>query len=285
MTRAHSVSAEWTTRVALCRDKAIEICGRVLRPDQTTAYVEFYLSHAFPVVTVDGTALHPQVVANSFHSMENKVFDLCHLMKKYGTGPQDRILGTVIAVEFPDTPAGGWTVQSDRASAPGIRAVACMHRNAEQVDEILQKHFTGQIRWTVSMEQLWEMDNSGFLLKAGSGRQNEEFSGWDRDTPEDFKTLGWTYVPAVDAPLELLKCLDPKDAKIIRKFRGAETLMLFGGLNGSVHYNGVGLTPLGKEDEAEVMQMLASRKMIVVNGLILPDVFDLLRRTAVLPEC
>jgi hypothetical protein len=256
VTRAHSVSAELTTRVALCRDKAIEICGRVLRPDQTTAYVEFYLSHAFPVVTVDGTALHPQVVANSFRSMENKVFDLCHLMKKYGTGPQDRILGTVIAVEFPETPTGGWRVQGDRASAPGIRAVACMHRNAEQVDEILQKHFTGQIRWTVSMEQLWEMDNSGFLIKSNA---NTLKYGGD-NTPEDLQELGWTYVPAQDAPLELLKCLDPKDAKIIRKFKGAETLMLFGGLDGSVHYNGVGLTPLGKEDEAEVMQMLASRK-------------------------
>jgi hypothetical protein len=272
-------TAEVSARVALCGERAIEIAGQVLRPDASTAYVEFYLSHAFPVVTVDDTALHPQVVANSYRSMLYKVFDLAHLMKKYDpkNNPRDRILGTVVAVEFPPTPEGGWKVQGDKDKAPGIRAVACMHKNAEQVNKILDGYFSGQMQWTVSMEQAFTVESSGFLIK-GDYQAEEEDS-----TPEDLKALGWQYVSAAEAPNELLKCLDSKEAKIIKKFRAGETLVLFGGLNGSIHYQGVGLTPLGKEKEAEVSTMLASAKLIEgANGELMPDVVELLKKTAAL---
>jgi len=63
-------------RVRLCSEEAIEIAGQMLVPDQTRAYVEFFMAHAFPVVVAsDGTALHPQVVANSYRSLLHKVFD------------------------------------------------------------------------------------------------------------------------------------------------------------------------------------------------------------------
>ena len=88
------------SRVSLCAERAIEIGGQVLQPDASTAYVEFFLSHAFPVTTVDRTGLHPQVVANSYRTMLHKVFDLNHLMKSYDPAHnlRDRVLGTVVAV-------------------------------------------------------------------------------------------------------------------------------------------------------------------------------------------
>lgn len=280
-------------RVQLCSDKQIEIAGQVFRANKDTAYVEFELSHAFPVVTCDGTALHPQVVANSWRSMQGKVFDLNHMMRKYDpkSNKQDRMLGTVMAVEFPATgwqgdaksdmrdAEGKWTVQGDKAKAPGIRAVACMHRAAELVDGILQNYFSRQIPWTVSMENQWMPGDSGFLIKSEKGKiKNGE--KWEENTPEDLTALGWIYVPMAEAPDDLLALFDDEETKVKGKYHGREFVALLGGLSGSVNYCGVGLTPMGKEAEAEVVRMLAGKKMIEVDGTLLPDVTGLLRKTA-----
>ena len=66
-------------------------------------------------------------------------------------------------------------------------------------------------------------------------------------------------MPASGAPLELLECFDPEKSRITRKSLGRETLILFGGLDGTLRYYGVGLTPEGREKEAAIGQMLASR--------------------------
>lgn len=278
-----------TARLQLCRESGLLIDKQIFRPDKTTAYVECFLSHSFPVVTLDETALHPQVVANSYRSMLHKVFDLAHLMKSYDPrNKRDHILGTIVAVEFPETPEGGWKVQGDKAKAPGIRAVACMHKQAESVQQILQQYFTGAMDWTVSMEQEFQMSNSGFLVRLG----DENPEGKDRDaaieegfhekTPEDLRALGWTYIPSTYAPIQ--KCFDDNETKVIKKYRGCETIALLGGLDGTIQYMGIGLTPRGKEKEAEVSQMLAGEKMIEVNGVLMPDVIGLLERTATLPD-
>ena len=156
-----------------------------------------------------------------------------------------------------------------------------MHKAAESVDQILEKHFSGEINWTVSMEQEFRMSDSGFLLGG------EEAGGWVEETPEDLRALGWAYVPMSGAPTELMKCFDPEEARVTRKYGGMETVALLGGLNGSIEYVGIGLTPLGKEKEAEVSQMLASRTMVLgdgQDGQVWPDVIGLLRGTAELPE-
>ena len=62
--------------------------------------------------------------------------------------------------------------------------------------------------------------------------------------------------------MELLQCIDPEQSKIIKKYRGRDVTILFGGLDGTVRYYGVGLTPLGKEPEAAVGRMMASRKSV-----------------------
>ena len=67
------------------------------------------------------------------------------------------------------------------------------------------------------------------------------------------------YVPAALAPLELLDCFDPEKSKITKSYLGRETIILFGGLDGTVRYYGVGMTPAGREKEAAIGQVLASR--------------------------
>ncbi len=127
----------------------ITIAGETFVPDAATAYVEFFLSHAFPVyldVAEPGsepyrTTIHPQTVANSYRTLRGKVLNFAHIMRSYDPerNVRDRIFGTVMAVELsgPDgpltTPEGRWKVQGDPLQAPGIRAVAALHKNAEGV--------------------------------------------------------------------------------------------------------------------------------------------------------
>lgn len=263
---------ELDARVQFCAERALECAGQTFTPDQTSAYVEFGLSHAFPVVTSDSTALHPQVVANSHRSMLYKVFNLAHLMVANDpmNNPRDRILGSIVAVEFPAPPEGGWTVQADKAKAPGIRAVAVMHKRAETVGDVLKTWFSGDIRWTVSMEQIFEPSETGFLVQGERGCEE-----YVKATPKDLQKLGWTYIPAgtEGVPAAVAAGMQNNNGDIlVQDYAGQKCVALFGGLNGTVHYNGVGLCPLGKEPEAYVAQMLASGIALVdMGGMVIPD--------------
>jgi hypothetical protein len=276
---------EISTQVHFCGENAIAIAGQTLVPDSSKAYVEFRISHAFPVVTTDKTALHPNVVAKSFESMRHQVFNLGHLMKAYNSEEitRDRILGSVVAVEFPNTPLGGWKVQTDRTKAPGIRGVAVLHKNAEGADRILGTYQSGRRRWTVSMENEYTLEGSGFLLK----KTNQTASKLSaKDTPDDLAQLGYTYVPAISAPDALLDCYDTKQSKVTKNYAGHEVTALIGGLDSTIHYKGVGLTPLGKEPEAEVAQMLASGASIAdMEDSLAWQIIEALKNSLKLTDC
>lgn len=259
-----SLNAERAIEIGLYRGE------HALRPDRYTSWVEFRLAHAFPVVTTDGLALHPQVVANSAASLFGKVFNVGHVMKAYNPeeNPRDRIVGSIFAVEFPAPRSGGYTVQGRRSEAPGIRAVACMHKQAEAVDRIIGQHQSGRRRWTVSRENDYYLEDSGFVVRADVA----EFRG---TTPRDFAALGCSYCPCVEAPDELMECYDPKKGRVARDYQGHKVVLLAGGLNGRVFFKGTGLTPLGKEAEAEIQQMLASGVDVAqIDDALQPDGCD-----------
>jgi hypothetical protein len=243
-------------------------------PDAATAYVEFFLSHAFPVyldVPNPGeeparTAIHPATIANSYRSLRGKVLNLGHLMRAYDPkiNLRDRIFGTVMAVELTgptgplETPSDGWKVQGDPDLAPGIRAVAAMHKNAEGVRQAIESWEDGKTpfsdsQWTVSMENEAYLEDGGFLVR-------DELAPWWENTPADFQALGWTYVPWADAPKELRATLKEggEIALAVDNYEGHELLFLNGGLNGKLFYYGVALTPAGKESRARVKRMVAS---------------------------
>lgn len=259
---------EITRRVHFA-EGTIECGGLTLVPDATKAYVEFRLAHAFPVMSKDRTAFHPQVVDNSHASMLHQVFNLAHLMKANETEDnaiaRDRILGSIVAVEYPRTPAMGWACQEKRSAAPGIRAVAVLHKRAEGVARIMGEHHSGRRRWSVSLEANLSLDASGFLLRAGDQSRSRDKKRWealkeDFETPQDLLELGWVYVPCLKAPEELLDCLETTDSLKMNPWEGLETVILVGGLDGAVHFKGVAMAPLGtqKEEEARIANLLAA---------------------------
>ena len=266
----------------------ITIAGETFVPDAATAYVEFFLSHAFPVyldVAEPGSepyrsTIHPATVANSYRSLRGKVLNFAHIMRSYDPerNVRDRIFGTVMAVEFPPEPAGGWKVQGDPTMAPGIRAVAALHKNAEGVMNMIDTWQQGRTpfggtEWTVSMENEATISDGGFLLRRTMdddggyyhpGNRLDEFAAMGQ-TPDDFKALGWIYVPWEAAPADLRSCLDAGGMiAVVRNFLqtdtspGVTTLFLNGGLNGTLFYFGVALTPLARESHARVGRVMAS---------------------------
>jgi len=282
---------EISTRVAFGGQNPIEIAGQKLMPDSSKAYVEFHLAHAFPVVTTDHTALHPQVVANSYQSMLHQVFNLSHIMRAYNPEEhaRDRILGSVVGVEFNADGVrrdnfgsrgnfGKLTVQPDRARAPGIRGVAVLHKNAQGADRILGQHQSGRHKWTVSMENEYAPAESGFLIEDGAA--DKSLADWAAQTPRDFQDLNYTYVPFMGAPEELAESFDAEKSRVKKPYRRKNTVALLGGLDGAVHFKGVGLTPLGKEPEAEIAQMLASGASFAdVDDVLLAQLLGPLRAT------
>lgn len=192
---------------------AIECGGELWIPDAATAYMELYMAHSFPAfldVAAPGerpafTTLHPAVLARSFRSLRGKPVNLGHLMKSYDPDNilRDRILGTVMAVEFPapagaitctcgrqfdfwlQAEAGGrsaggrkcpgcevlyqppqWRVQGARENLPCIRAVAALHKNAEGVAQVLETWGEGRNLFT---DDQWavSMENEADLKLGG----------------------------------------------------------------------------------------------------------------------
>jgi hypothetical protein len=253
--RTTRLTAEAATFYAAARG-AITFGSEVFTPDSFKAYVEFRLSHGFPVITTDRTAMHPAVVEKTYRSLLHQVFNLGHIMKSHdAVYAHDRVVGSVVAVEFPKAPKGGWKVQSSREKAPGIRGCAVMHKAADGVPTILEQHLTGKLEWTVSMEVTYFPEQSGFLVGRGV---DVAFARAKIQTPDDIAALGYDYVPWGEAGPQLRNCWDEDTGAMKEEWAAADLYLLLGGLDGDNLYRGVGLCPAGKEAEAAVMSMVAA---------------------------
>ena len=294
------VISQGTTKVSLCGvdAKGIEIAGRVFVPDAATAYLEFYMAHCFPVFLdkaapkekPDRTTLHPAVMARSHQSLVGKPMNMCHLMKAYDPKKilRDRILGTVMAVEFATMPEGGWLVQGNPDLAPGLRGVAALHKNAEGVSAVIESWENGETpfgkdtTWTVSMENESYLEQGGFLVLS-DGHQSAKpiLAAFWETTPTDFRDLGWVYVPYTEAPEDLKECLKEGDYIGIEKmYQGCDTLFLNGGLTGQIFFYGVALTPEGKETAARVGRIMAAKDQVVDISAAFEPIIDFIKKVS-----
>ena len=242
-----------------CGDAALEFGGQRFEPDVTKGYGQFRLGCAFPVVTFYGMATHPAVVARNWRSMQHHVVNLMHLMKIYDPNKRqrDRVIGSVVAVEFPREPMGGWKAQGEIAKAPGMDGVCVLHKQADGVDKLIGQHLGGRHKWTVSMEVDYRLSESGFLIRDTSV---------NAQTPADLLELGWSYVPLLEAEDGLLESYDFKknrmasrreDGSFYGSWKKRDTLLLKGGLEGNVHFKGMGLVEYGAEPTADLVSLVA----------------------------
>ena len=249
-----------TCEIAL-DDLTLELGGKKFKPDATKAYCEFVMSHSWPVVTFYGEALHPAAIAASYESLLHQPVNFGHQLRSYDAEKifRDRILGSVVGVEFAGRPSPtGWKLPGTVAEAPGIRAVASLFKAADGADRIIGKHQTGRKPYTVSMEVSYANPESGFMVQATPGTI----------------APGWDYIPLSGATESLRATRDWKQLRMATKrssggYHGEwkdaggtrEVFWLMGGLTGqNNHYKGVGIVEAGAEPTAEIVQMLAARE-------------------------
>lgn len=251
-----------------------------LKPDQYKAYIDFYLAHAFPVVSSYKTSFHPTTLRNSFQSMLHQQFNYGHLVRHYYKGKpeedkvrEDRILGSIIAVDFPKEPLGGWQLTSAE-EAPGMHCVATIAKQAKGMDKVLGSYQAGRQNWTVSLEVDYQLSESGVVIiptqteKRGAlGGASREYAISDEDmsilakhTPEDFKRAGLWYLPLIEASDELVDCFSAEKGTWSKKWKGCELVTIMGGLDGQIAFKGTGLVQYGAEPTARIDSILAHDK-------------------------
>jgi hypothetical protein len=258
----------------LGRDRGLTIMGTTLTPDDYKAYLEFRLVHSLPMVTQFESTWHPSTVANSFKMLLHQVFNYRHQMAKYtkaDESPQtDRIFGSVVAVEYPTTPAGGWAIKENLEwngpeKNPGIRVVCNLPKMAVGADRILGSFQTGRQEWTGSIECGANLLGSGILLARPAGQAEADLPSLGPDllallkkqTPDDLGRAGYLYTGFTQAPEELLKCYDTELNMFVKPYKGRRCINLLGGINGTVELKGVGLVNYGGEPTARLVEILA----------------------------
>lgn len=257
-------------------DAGIDISGMVagagtpskLKPDKFKAYVEFSLAHAFPVVTSYSTSFHPTTLRNSYETMLHQCFNYGHKVSRYYKGKpeedrerEDRILGSIIAVEFPREPIGGW-VLTDSEKAPGMRCVASVAKEAKGIDRIIGQHQTGRHDWTVSLELEYFLVDSGVVLipDGESKLSDDEKALVAKHTPADYAKAGLGYLPLIEADDSLISCFSREKGTWSKPWKGNRLVTLMNGIDGMIQFKGTGIVQYGAEPAARIEQILAEDK-------------------------
>ncbi len=241
------------SRVRCAGESRLELGGESFVPDGSKAYFEFWCAHSFPVITTDGTAVYPSVVDRSHRTMLHQVINLGHLMEAYGTSAQDRVLGSVVGIEFPEMPEGGWGLPGSVEASPGIHGVGVLHRACKGVPRILEMQHSGERAWAVSMEVEFYRSECAFLVR----RDSLSKLGCSEQGPDEFKAAGWSVYDYEGAPPMLQNTLVNGMPVVATEHQGS-VVFLAGGLRGNVHFSGLALTLMGKEPTAKAGRFTAS---------------------------
>jgi len=242
----------------LCGNEGLEFKGRKFVPDETKAYFQFTLSHGFPVATVYGTGIHPNVVALSHKSLIEQNINYEHQIAHYYAEPgkenhvRDAVIGSVVAVDFPSASAGGFRINKDPTKTVGINGVGVLWKQMQRMKTLLGEHQTSRHHWTVSMEVQYLFSESGFAVHMG---KKAEFEG----SPQDMIDAGYEYVSWKDAPEEMRATFSKKKNRRVAMYKGRNPVLLMGGLDKPVHYAGVAVVRYGAEPTADITRLAASK--------------------------
>ena len=103
-------------------------------------------------------------------------------------------------------------------------------------------------------------DHEPLVVKTREAAKKKQGDLMAEFTPNEFTSLGLGYMSMEQAPEELLDTYD-FDRRMMKRnatWDGLPVTLLKGGINGQVHFRGVGLVRYGAEKEAQIAQILAS---------------------------
>lgn len=259
--KPHSIRC--AASLQLCGENAIDFNGQRYEPNADRAYFQFSCAGAFPNITAHKVAVHPDVVARSYESLRHTVINFWHSMQVYGD-ETDRVIGSVLDVQFPKAPAGGWKVAANAADAPLIEGVGVLFKKATSVPRILGEHMSGQQRWTVSYEMdHTEAFNAGAVCWLVGQREWTRCGIGNEDTkatPQDLLDAGWCVLPYVEGLARLAAC-KMVDNLTNKPFSTEEQVcLLAGGLpdnQATVSYCGLGMVPRTADPTGEMQRLVA----------------------------
>ena len=259
--------------VSLCSeesDSSIDFHGRIYTPSETKGFIRFKMSHGFPVVTLVGQAIHPNVVAKSFLSLKYENLNFEHQIIAYNprTVSTEKIWGTVVDVHFPNEPGGGWKINSDKTKSPFIEGIASFAKKARGADRVIGRHQTGRHKFSVSMELDYKLAECGVAVSLNGKKPT-----LTDDSPQDFLDAGWEYLPITQCSKDLFACIKKKGNSLVpvADYKNRRVVVLVGGLDAPIRYTGVGIVEVGAEKEAEILQMAASaRPLDLVSRILAP---------------
>lgn len=257
---------------AAFNEQVLSIAGQKLEPDMTKGYLEFKMAHAFHVtpegkpggITGYGTATSAATLSRSYQTLLHQLVDLGHKVKSYDRSkdrdkiPRDYPMGSIVAVEYPQTPVTGWdmTMMSDRV--PYIHGAAVIHKQLEKVPQVLGEHLGGRHKWSVSLEMKFHHSKSGFIVHNRSKAKKSQSIVLNEFTPIAFNDLDMGYIAVEAAPKDLKDSYNGPENRIIGPWGDLPVTYLQGGLDGENHFMGMGIVRYGAELEAEISQILAS---------------------------
>jgi hypothetical protein len=144
-----------------------------------------------------------------------------------------------------------------------------LYRAAEGAETILENFLptngakkAGQ--WSVSMENRFAEDEAWIGCRGDAEQLDAP------ETPDELRACGYAAWPLPEAPAALRRLVELKpSARVTKDWEGRETTLFVGGVDGALRYNGAGLTPLGKEKEAEIVTCLASEPLAETDEALL----------------
>ncbi len=222
-----------------------------LMPDDWKAYLQFRVNHSLPVVagplaSGNFSGYHPRVIAKSHPSLINQQVNLNHKIHSYDPEnvPEDRIVGCVIATQFP---MGDHSrLPADRASAPCITGIAAIFKQAKGVDKMLGGHLASRKPWSLSLEVAFQIEEAGIWFP------DEQRMVAVRALPEDV----WR------------QSVQRRGGRnLYGKYKGQQLVLCPGGEENPVAYQGFGLTTNPAELEAGIDQIKAE-KMDLGEGMM-----------------
>lgn len=210
-----------------------------LSADDHKAYCEFEICSTLP--NVHGPekhgryfGWHPEVMANYHNTLLYAQTNIGHTLRRYG-GNADRINGCIIGVSYPQRPYAGWKIEKGaEASAPRLRVLAVIHKDASGVPEWIGQHLGGRQKNSVSIEA-------------------------DSAVLEVYDPLDHSIVSMQEAQSRYPKAirLDKKNGWQVGSFEGRQLAFVPGGTTGPISLHGVGYVGRAAESTARITRFAA----------------------------